>query len=110
MAQIDVLDGKDINPIPYDFTPTDNTSVEVAGRFTFTGEYERVDSSTLKITKLPYGLTHKKLVVGTEKTPSILDKLVEGNDITDYEDNSSDVFDITVKFKRGTLNHYRMKR
>ena len=103
MAQIDVLDGKEIGPIPYDFIPTNNTSVDVAGRFTFTGEYERVDSSTLKITKLPYGLTHKKLVVGTEKTPSILDKLIEGNDITDYEDNSSDQFDITVKFKRGTL-------
>ena len=103
LAQIDVLDGKKLTPIPYDFTPTNNTSVEVDGGFTFTGEYERVDSSTLKITKLPYGLSHKKLVVGTEKTPSILDKLIEGNEIVDYEDNSSDEFDITVKFKRGAL-------
>ncbi len=102
-AQVDVLSGKDIQTLPLKFKPTGNESTIVDGRHTFFGGFERLDSSTIRITKLPYGLSHKKLVVGTEKSQSILDKLLDNSEIIDYQDNSSDKFDIEVKFKRGTL-------
>lgn len=101
--QLNYLDGKTVNRIPIEFEPTDNISVLIDDKFTFTGSFDRLDSSSLRITKLPYGLTHKKLVVGTEKTQSILDKLLDSSEIVDYVDNSSDSFDIVVKFKRGAL-------
>lgn len=103
LAQIDVLSGNTPEPLAYNFAPTNNASTLVDGKFTFEGEFERVDASTLRITRLPYGLSHRKLVAGTDKTPSILDKLLDNHSIVEYEDNSSDQFDIKVKFKRGGL-------
>jgi len=65
-------------------------------RWVFTGAYDKINATTVRITKLPYGLTHKKLT-------TTLDKLEEVGTIVDVVDNSSDVYDILIKFKKGTL-------
>lgn len=102
-AQLQYLsNGKVVGAFPK-FKPLDSecTSREVdkkgVQRWRFSGEIERVNTSTLTIKKLPYGMNHAKLITK-------LDALVEKNDdVSGYEDNSSDYFDITVKFKRGYL-------
>lgn len=89
------------NPIPK-FTPLQNAShkSEVTERgiaFYFDGEFERLNSTTVKITKIPYGLSHTKVIAK-------LDSELEKGTIIDYDDGSRDVISIVVKFKKGTLN------
>lgn len=62
----------------------------------FSGEFIRKDTSTLTITKLPYGLKHDKITTR-------LDDLLETGTLQDYEDGSRDKISITCKFKRGYL-------
>jgi len=103
IAQISYLTNNKniIAPIPK-FTPLDNYShkqetMERGIAFYFNGEFTRIDSSTVKITKIPYGLLHTKVI-------SKLDTEIEkGNYIIDYDDGSRDVISIVVKFKRGVL-------
>lgn len=63
----------------------------------FDGDYEEVDATTIRITKLPYGLQHSKLITK-------LDELNETGTIIKYTDDSKDMFNITVKFKKGILS------
>lgn len=62
----------------------------------FEGDYSQKDSSTLTVTKLPYGLSHadfiKKLAV-----------LEETETVVDFTDRSKRTIDVIVKFKRGFL-------
>lgn len=62
----------------------------------FRGTYATKDSSTLTITKLPYGQTHDKVV-------SKLDDLMEKGLVLDFTDRSQNKINIEVKFKRGYL-------
>lgn len=64
--------------------------------FYFDGEYETIDSSTIRVTKLPYGQAH-------ESFTNTLDDLIGKGVIMDYTDNSKDTIDVVVKFKRGYL-------
>lgn len=66
-------------------------------RWVFSGAFTKLNATTIRITKLPYGLSHKKLT-------SNLYKLEDVGTIIDVEDNSSDVYDIRIKFKKGTLS------
>lgn len=66
------------------------------GFYYFTGEYEHVDATTIRITRLPYGAIHEKVV-------SKLDSLIEKGNVVDYTDNSRDTINIVVKFKKGVL-------
>jgi DNA gyrase subunit A len=103
IAQISYLTGStNISaPIPK-FIPLDNYAhrqeqSERGVAFYFDGEFERIDSTTVKITKIPYGLSHTKVI---SKLDAEIDK---GNCIVDYDDGSRDVINIRVKFKRGML-------
>lgn len=84
------------------FVPTNSTATEHTlnkngnPQWTFEGTYEKVNSTTIKITSLPYGLAHAKYT-------ELLVNLVENGDIVDYEDGSKTTFDINVKFNRGAL-------
>ena len=83
------------------FKPTNNVSyaaveAENGIAYYFNGEVVKHDTSSLTITKLPYGQTHKKVI-------SKLDDLMESDTIQDYVDKSKDVINIDVKFKRGGL-------
>lgn len=63
----------------------------------FNGEFERTSATTIKITKLPYGQLHTKVI---SKLDAEMDT---GINIVDYTDSSRDIIDITVRFKKGVL-------
>lgn len=105
--QIKHLQGKKISDPGITFTPFDakSTGMVIAknGRqkWLFEGTFKVVDSTTIKITNLPYGTSHKEL---TEKT---LVDLMEKTVIVDFTDHSGDTIDIDVKFKRGALSKFK---
>lgn len=80
------------------FAPLNTKAMEAEpGVFVFTGSVERINTTTVTITSFPFNTSH-------EKYTEFLDKLVEQGKIVDYEDNSKDKIDITVKFKRSELS------
>lgn len=95
--QIKHLQGKGFKEkAPY-FFPTDSDAVRVAdNKWEFSGEYNQINSTTIQITKLPYGASHEKYI-------EHLLKLEEAGTIVDFEDNSKDEYDIVIKFKRGVI-------
>lgn len=60
------------------------------------GKFQKVNTTTVKISELPPSLTY-------EKYEEILDKLVESKDIVSYDDNCKDNIDYTIKFTRSDL-------
>jgi DNA gyrase/topoisomerase IV subunit A len=62
----------------------------------FNGELTRKDSSTIFITKLPYGQTHDKVITK-------IDDLMTKDIVMDFTDMSKDKINVEVKFKRGYL-------
>lgn len=99
--QLKVLHGKDpINPLPYS-KPIDNVAIrsdESPNKYQFVGSCEVIDTSTAKITKLPFGMTHAKVVEN-------LAKMVDKGHIVDYTDKSKDEINIVVAFKRAALKN-----
>lgn len=73
------------------------TGVKDENKWKFRGEWHELHSTAIKITALPYGVTHEKYI-------NHLIKLQENDKIVDYIDDSKDVIDITVKFKRAELS------
>jgi DNA gyrase subunit A len=98
LAQISHLKGaKTIsNPMPK-FLPL-NTAAHSKedNAYYFNGTLQIKDTSTATIVALPYGQTHDKVL-------SKLDDLIEKGLLIDYTDNSKDVIDIELKFKRGYI-------
>lgn len=105
IAQITHLTGGNITaPIPK-FAPTNSVShkmerMEKGIAYYFDGEFERINSTTIKIKKIPYGLSHTKVIT------KIFTELEKGNNIVDYKDDSRDIVNITVKFKKGVLSEF----
>lgn len=105
-SQIEYLQKKKVHDVYPALIPTNQICEEWienkdgSGRWVFKGSYEKVNAVTIKVTNLPYGTTH-------EKYDAFLSKLIDDGKIINYEDNSKDVFNIEVKFKKGTLS--RMK-
>ncbi len=97
-VQLEVLSKtKKLTELTPKFVPTKSEATEREGTmYYFEGAYEKLNTSTVRVTALPYGSSH-------EKYTEHLDKLLDLNKIQDYEDNSKDVFDITIKFKRTDL-------
>lgn len=81
------------------FIPTNNPATVNDGAYYFEGEIERVNTTTVRIVKFPFGLSHEKLT-------DHLDNLIEKQTIIDYEDNSKNVINIVIKFKRSVLSKY----
>jgi len=65
-------------------------------RWIIRGKFQRVNTSTVKISELPPSMTY-------EKYEDILDKLVDNKDIVSYDDNCKDNIDYTIKFTRADL-------
>lgn len=63
----------------------------------FSGTFKKINATTLCITNLPYGLSHKKLITN-------LDKLEDIGQIVDIVDDSTDTYNISIKFKKGILS------
>jgi len=101
-SQIQQLQQKKITDVYPAFVPTNNyceNKVEdKAGnvKWTFTGEFQKINATTIKITRLPYGVVHAKFI-------SKLSTLEENGTIQEITDNSKNVYDIEVRFKKGVL-------
>jgi DNA gyrase/topoisomerase IV subunit A len=95
--QIKHIQGKRFKEKAPVFYPTDSEASKLAdNKWEFYGEAEEINSTTLKITRLPYGANHEKYV-------EHLMKLQEAGTIVDFEDNSKNIYNIVIKFKRGAL-------
>ena len=87
------------------FTPLDavSTGLEVdkkgVERWVFRGKFERIGATSIRITGLPYGITHSKFIAKLDKLEETSDKVIS------YRDKSKDVYDIEIKFKRGYLSN-----
>ena len=66
-------------------------------RWVIRGKYDKVNTTTVKITELPPSMTY-------EKYEDILDKLVDDKVIVTYDDNCKDNIDYTIKFTRSDLD------
>jgi len=99
--QIRVLQGKaPKNPLPYS-KPIDNQAIrdpENPNKYQFLGEVEILDTQKARITKLPFGMTHTKVV-------EALAKMVDKGQIVDFIDKSKTEIDIIVTFKRAALKN-----
>ena len=65
-------------------------------RWIIRGKYDKVNTTTVKITELPPSMTY-------EKYEDILDKLVDDKVIVTYDDNCKDNIDYVIKFTRSDL-------
>lgn len=66
-------------------------------RWRFCGSYDKVNATTIKITSLPYGMQHEKFV-------ERLVKMEDEGSIQEFEDNSKDHYNITIRFKKGEIS------
>ena len=103
-AQIAYLSGNDFYEELPELTPIKQKAfdwVETGSgsyKYTFLGEVERINSFNVRVTNLPYGLTHEKYI-------DRLNKMEEEGTIQEYTDNSRDTYDIEIRLKKGALNH-----
>jgi DNA topoisomerase-2 len=88
---------KEIPPSLNNFKGEFIQDIENNKKWFIRGVFERVNTTTVRITELPPSMTY-------EKYEDILDKLVDSKDITSYEDNCKDNIDYTIKFSRSDLN------
>jgi len=101
-ACIKVLSDKkigEIKPSLNEFTGDFIQDTENHKRWIIRGKFQRVNTSTVRITELPPSMTY-------EKYEEILDKLCDNKDIVSYDDNCKDNIDYTIKFTRADLEKY----
>lgn len=100
-SQIQYLQGKTVDDVYPAFTPTENYCQDWTGdednyRWVFKGEFNKINATTIRITNLPYGIVHSKFI-------SKLEKLEEDGTIQEITDNSKNIYNIEIRFKKGTL-------
>ncbi len=99
-AVLAALDGKKIRKLAPHFSYLDVGVKELEdGSWEFSGKVEIIDSTIAKITELPPDMA-------LEKFRDRLDTLEEEGKIMTYDDNSTKVIDIQVRFKRGDLKEH----
>ena len=99
-ACIDILNGKKckgLKPFLNEFSGTYTRDVTNPNKWTARGCYEILNSTDVRVTELPPSWTF-------EKYESYLDSLIEKKKIKDYDNNSSDKVDYTLKFTRADLS------
>lgn len=67
-----------------------------SGKWTFVGKIEKEGAVNVRVTNLPYGLTHAKFIDN-------LMKMEEAEQIVTFKDSSKNKFNILVTFKKGSL-------
>lgn len=114
-SQLEHLAGKEVKERVPHFTPTQNPAVDTTvdrkgvRRFVFRGEYKVLNASEVRITRLPYGITHTDFVQNLQNLMELESTKKNGKPepdygiIMDYDDNSRNTINILVKFKRGVL-------
>jgi len=96
---VKILDGKIIKSIKPSFAEFSGEFIQDLDnpkRWVIRGSFERVNTSTVKITELPPSMTY-------EKYEEHLDKLCDNKDIVSYDDNCKDNIDYIIKFNRSSL-------
>lgn len=88
---------KSIKPSLNEFSGEYTQDEENPKRWVIRGRFERVNTSTVRITELPPSMTY-------EKYEEHLDKLCDNKDIVSYDDNCRDNIDYTIKFTRSDLS------
>jgi len=99
-ACIDVLNGdpiKELKPHLNEFSGTYTRDLTNPNKWISRGTYSIISSTDVRVTELPPSWTF-------EKYESYLDSLVEKKKIKDYDNNSSDKIDYTLKFTRADLS------
>lgn len=87
---------KNITPSLNEFTGEFIQDEENNKRWIIRGRFERVNTTTVKITELPPSMTY-------EKYENHLEKLCDSKDIVSYDDNCKDDINYTIKFTRASL-------
>ena len=97
-STIKAVSGKKIETIKpsYDYLQCDVNHLE-GNTWIFSGKVDKVNTSTLKISELPPG-------VSLEKYKEKLNKMIDDGVISDYDDNSSEFIDIEIKVQRKTID------
>ncbi len=96
---IKVLTGKKIDEIApslREFTGDFIQDTENHKRWIIRGKFEKVNTSTVKITELPPSMTF-------EKYEDLLEKLCDSKEIVSYDDNCKDNIEYIIKFTRADL-------
>ena len=93
----------EIKPSLNEFTGDFIQDKENHKRWIIRGKFQRVNTSTVRITELPPSMTY-------EKYEEILDKLCDNKDIVSYDDNCKDNIDYTIKFTRADLENWKSHR
>lgn len=99
-SQLNYVSGKAFKEPKPSFAPTKQVADRSEnGRWIFLGEFERQGAVNIRVTSLPYGLTHEKFI-------SNLMKLEESEDafVVEHVDDSVETHDILVRFKKGSLS------
>lgn len=96
-ATQDALKGKKLKTIEPHFDRYNVKVVHLGGnQWEFQGRAEIIDTSTVKITELPPGIS-------VEKFNATLAAMEDRDQIVSYTEGSTEVIDVVVKFKRGSL-------
>ena len=98
-ACINTLKGKaitEIKPSINEFGGEFIQDIDNNKRWIIRGKFQRVNTSTVRITELPPSMTY-------EKYESILDKLCDDKVIVSYDNNCKDNIDYVIKFTRAEL-------
>jgi len=98
-ACINTLKGKgitEIKPSINEFSGEFIQDIENNKRWIIRGKFQRVNTSTVRITELPPSMTY-------EKYEAILDKLCDDKVIVSYDNNCKDNIDYVIKFTRAEL-------
>jgi DNA topoisomerase-2 len=98
-ACIKVLTDKkitEVKPSLNEFTGDFIQDEENNKRWVIRGKFQRVNTSTVRITELPPSMTY-------EKYEELLEKLCDNKDIVSYDDNCKDNVDYVIKFTRADL-------
>jgi len=97
---VKVLSGKKIKSIKPSLAEFNGDYIqdkENPKRWEIFGKFERVNTTTVRITELPPSVTY-------EKYEMYLDELVDNKEIVSYEDNCRDNIDYVIKFTRSVLS------
>lgn len=98
---VKVLSGKKIKSIKPSLAEFNGNYIqdkENPKRWEIFGKFERVNTTTVRITELPPSVTYEKYEI-------YLDELVDNKEIVSYEDNCRDNIDYVIKFTRSSLSN-----
>lgn len=121
-SQLEHLAGKQVTERSPHFTPTHNPAIEKiidqkgVCRWSFHGECKVMNASEVRITKLPYGITHTDFVTNLQSLMDLEPVKKNGKPdpdyglIIDYDDHSKNIINIVVKFRRGVLSEITKAR